>query len=196
MGCCRESSGSPCSPNQLGSFWPRPNPCQNLLSLLPPMLASGTNESKATGPSKVELLRRASPTAESAPKRSCFLSVTKDRKHWRAQTSSGESIGTFTSEKAAGAALAKHLDVAQGVLHRKRVRITDIVGYVEKFKVLLDVYTDRDSSVAVMPDQTSAADAMQQWPLLSVCAPGLHFASLMGKMGPWWRGRNHVAESF
>ena len=36
-----------------------------------------------------------------------------------------------------------------------------------------------------MSDLTSAADAMQQWPLLSVCAPGLHFASLMGKMGPW-----------
>ena len=149
------------------------------------MLASGTNEAKATGLSKVELLRRASPTAESAPKRSCFSGVTKDRKCWRAQTLLGEYIGTFTSEKAAVAALAKHLDVSQGALRRKRARTTDIDCYVEKFKVLLDVYTDSDSSVAVMSDLTSAADAMQQWPLLSVCAPGLHFASLMGKMGPW-----------
>ena len=152
----------------------------------PPMLASGTHEAKATGLSKLELLRRASTMAESAPKkRSCFSGVTQDRKYWRAQTLSGEYIGTYKSEKAAAAATANQLDVSQGVLRRKRARYTDIDGYVEKFKVLLDVYTDNDSSIAVMSDLTSAADAMQQWPLLSVCAPGLHFASLMGKMGPW-----------
>ena len=152
----------------------------------PPMLASGTHEAKASGLSKLELLRRASTMAESAPKkRSCFSGVTQDRKYWRAQTLSGEYIGTYKSEKAAAAATANQLDVSQGVLRRKRARYTDIDGYVEKFKVLLDVYTDKDSSIAVMSDLTSAADAMQQWPLLSVCAPGLHFASLMGKMGPW-----------
>jgi hypothetical protein len=96
-----------------------------------------------------------------------------------------EYIGTFTSEKAAAAALATHLDVSQGMLRRKQARTADIDDYVEKFKVLLNVYTDSDSSVAVMSDLTSAVKAMQQWPLLSVCAPGLHFASLMGKMGPW-----------
>ena len=151
----------------------------------PPMLASGTNEVKASGMPKEQLSRRGALTAESVPSKSCFSGVTKDRKHWRAQTGLGEYVGTFISEKAAVAALAKHLDVSQGVLRRKRARTTDIDCYVEKFKVLLDVYTDSDSSVAVMSDLTSAADAMQQWPLLSVCAPGLHFASLMGKMGPW-----------
>ena len=38
------------------SFLSRRNQCQNLLSLSPPMLASGTNEVKATGLSKVELM--------------------------------------------------------------------------------------------------------------------------------------------
>lgn len=155
----------------------------------PPKLASGTNEAKASGLSKAELLRRVAPTAASPTKKnSSFSGVTRDRKYWRAQNpSSGEYIGTFTSEKAAGAAVAKHLDVSKGALRRKRARTTDIDCYIEKFKVLLDVYTDnnKDSSTAVMSDLTSAADAMQQWPLLSVCAPGLIFASLMGKMGPW-----------
>ena len=157
------------------------------LALSPlPMLASGTHKAKATGLSKLELLRRASTMAESAPKkRSCFSGVTQDRKYWRAQTLSGEYIGTYKSEKAAAAATANQLDVSQGALRRKRARYTDIDGYVEKFKVMLNVYTNKDSSIAVMSDLTSAADAMQQWPLLSVCAPGLHFASLMGKMGPW-----------
>ena len=157
------------------------------LALSPlPMLASGTHKAKATGLSKLELLRRASTMAESAPKkRSCFSGVTQDRKYWRAQTLSGEYIGTYKSEKAAAAATANQLDVSQGVLCRKRARYTDIDGYVEKFKVMLNVYTNEDSSIAVMSDLTSAADAMQQWPLLSVCAPGLHFASLMGKMGLW-----------
>ena len=186
MGCCCESSGSPCSPSQLGFILISPKPMPELALSPPPMLASGTHEAKATGLFNLELLRRASPRAESAPKkRSCFSGVTKDRKYWRAQTLLGEYIGAFTSEKAAVAALAKHLDVSQGALRRKRARTTDIDCYVEKFKVLLDVYTDSDSSVTVMSDLTSAADAMQQWPLLSVCAPGLHFASLMGKMGPW-----------
>lgn len=153
----------------------------------PPKLASGTNEAKASGLSKAELLRRVAPTAASPTKKnSCFSGVTRDRKYWRAQNpSSGEYIGTFTSEKAAGAAVAKHLDVSKGALRRKRARTTDIDDYVQKFHVLLDVYTNEDSSIAVMSDLTSAADAMQQWPLLNVCAPGLHFASLMGKMGPW-----------
>ena len=197
MGCCCESSGSPCSPSQLGLILISPKPMTELALSPPPMLASGTHGVKATGLSKVELLRQTSPTAKSAPKRSCFSGVTKDRKYWRAQTLSGEYIGTYKSEKAAAAATANQLDVSQGVLRRKRARTTDIDGYVEKFKVLFDVYTDSASSVAVMSDLTSAADAMQQWPLLSVSAPGLHFASLMGKNGSLEaRGRNHVAESF
>ena len=36
-----------------------------------------------------------------------------------------------------------------------------------EFKVMLDVHTDKDSSVPIMSDLTSAADAMKQWPLLS-----------------------------
>ena len=186
MGRCCESSGSPCSPSQLGLILISPKPMPELALSPFLILASGTNEAKATGLSKLELLRRASTMAESAPKkRSCFSGVTQDRKYWRAQTLSGEYIGTYKSEKAAVAATANQLDVSQGALRRKRARYTDIDGYVEKFKVMLNVYTNKDSSIAVMSDLTSAADAMQQWPLLSVCAPGLHFASLMGKMGPW-----------
>ena len=113
MGCCCESSGSPCSPNQLGLILISPKPMPELALSPPPMLASGTHKAKATGLSKLELLRRASTMAESAPKkRSCFSCVTQDRKYWRAQTLSGEYIGTYKSEKAAAAALAKHLDVS------------------------------------------------------------------------------------
>ena len=58
--------------------------------------------------------------------------------------------------------------------------------HTEKLKLLLGVHTDKDSTeIAVMCDLVSAASAMQKWPLMSVCAPALHFASLMGKVGPW-----------
>ena len=106
MGCCCGSSGSTCSPGQLGFILISPKPMPELAFCPPPMLASGANEAKASGLSKVELLRRVAPTAAPAPKRSCFSGVTRDRKYWRAQTTSGEYVGTLKSEKAAVAALA------------------------------------------------------------------------------------------
>ena len=120
-------------------------------------------------------------------RRSCaFTGVTRDRRYWRAQTSSGEYIGTFRSESAAAAAVADRLQVRQADLRRKRAKTTDIDDHIEKFKLLLGVYTDTDSdNIAVMSDLVSAAEAMQKWPLMCVCAPALHFASLMGKVGPW-----------
>ena len=72
MGCCCESSGSTCSPVQLGLMLISPKPMPELAFSPPPMLASGANEAKASGLSKVELLRRVAPKAAPAPKRSCF----------------------------------------------------------------------------------------------------------------------------
>lgn len=56
---------------------------------------------------------------------------------------------------------------------------------IERFRVLMDVYTDSSGDPVVMSDLSSAVFSARSWPLLSVCAPGLYYASLMGKVGPW-----------
>ena len=89
---------------------------------------------------------------------------------------------------AAAKAVADRLKVRQGDLRRKRHKATYVDDHTEKFQLLLGVYTDTDSAnIAVMSDLVSAAEAMQKWPLMSVCAPALHFASFMGKVGPWYQ---------
>jgi hypothetical protein len=49
----------------------------------------------------------------------------------------------------------------------------------------VEVYTEPDGSCVVMSDLSASEQSMRRWPLLSPCAPALHFASLIGKFGPW-----------
>lgn len=120
---------------------------------------------------------------------SAFRYVTKDRKGWRAQCDSSTYIGHFQSEAEAADAVADHLGIQKSSLKRKRSTVVSMDSQVERFKALMQVYTDSSGKCIVMSDLTSSVDAMTRWPLLSVCAPGLHFASLMGKVGPW---KSHI----
>jgi hypothetical protein len=56
---------------------------------------------------------------------------------------------------------------------------------VERFRLMMRIYTDPDGNMAVMSDIDATTDLMRRWPLMAPCAPALHFAALMGKHGPW-----------
>ena len=145
----------------------------------------GANDAKAAGLSKAGLLRTsakdaslpattkkkqsqiASPSSARAKKqtwRSCSVAcVTRDRQCWRAQTCSVDYLGAFQSESGAAIAVAHRLEVRQADLRRTRAKTTDVDDHIEKFKLLLGVYTDTDSDkISVMSDLASAARATQK----------------------------------
>ena len=70
-------------------------------------------------------------------------------------------------------------------LKRKRSLTVALDDHVERFKALMHIYTEMDGTPAVMSDLTSTADVMRRHPLMSTCAPALHFIAIMGKVGPF-----------
>ena len=70
-------------------------------------------------------------------------------------------------------------------LKRKRSLTVALDDHVERFKALMHIYTEIDGTPAAMSDLTSTADVMCRHPLMSTCAPALHFIVIMGKVGPF-----------
>ena len=105
---------------------------------------------------------------------------------WDSDASAMGYLGTGKTAEAAANLIVKH----KGVKSRSIITVAKTKRYksdevVERFKMLIGIYTDPDGSPAVMSDLTSSAQNRSAYPLLGVHAPALYFMSLMGKDGPW-----------
>ena len=97
-------------------------------------------------------------------------------------------------------AIAKIIDQKNKKKHvpkRSNTRLYSWEAMIQRFCLLVGIYTNDDGSLAVPSDLEASVDALRSCPLLSVCCPPLYFMSLMGKDGPWKRWvEKHWSQAF
>ena len=95
-------------------------------------------------------------------------------------------LGAADSAEKAADILVEHV----GAVSRTQIKTEKHLRFksdevIERFKILMGIYTNPDGSPAVMSDITSAINNKIANPTLSVHAPALYFMSILGKDGPW-----------
>ena len=151
-----------------------------------PVMFAGACQARASGVPPSTLLKAAREPKPASHRRSTFVGVCPRAGRYYAQNpGTRQYLGRFGTQQAAAVAVAASMGKPLQSLKRKRAACLDLDEHCSKFAILMQVYT-HDGGEPVLPsDLESAIAAMKKWPLMSVCAPGLHFASLMGKVGPW-----------
>ena len=92
-----------------------------------------------------------------------FKGVTVLRGQYMAQNpTTAEYIGTFATALEAARAVADEVGVDVNTLKRKASELVNVGDQMQRFKALVDIYTDEDGTAQVMSDITASVEVCER----------------------------------